>query len=109
MKKQTIATAEKRVIKAEITMSAKSQSPEAAQKKVWKAEIRDHAKAAAKIRKDFNGEERRLEREAAKANKARISAVAKAVKFKIARAKKEPRALALIDRRIAILNGRIGI
>lgn len=90
-------------------MPAKSKSPEAAQKKVWKAEIRAHQQAAAKVAKDFNAEERRLKKELSKAMKARIAAAMKLGKFQTDRAKKEPRALSAIERRIAILKGRLGV
>jgi hypothetical protein len=90
-------------------MSAKSTSPEAAQRKVWKAEIQDHRKALAKVCKDFDAEERRLGRELTKAMKARIDAAQKLDRYQQSRAKKEPRAVAAINRRIAILERRMGI
>jgi hypothetical protein len=90
-------------------MPAKSTSPEAAQRKVWKAEIRSIQNAGIKIIRDFNAEERRLEREVDKADKARNAAFSKLNKFKAGRNKKEARELSQIQRRIAILEGRIGI
>lgn len=90
-------------------MPSKTTSPEAAQRKVWKAEIRDHEKAASKVVRDFNAEELRLKREVSKTSKSHQTAMAKMLKFRGVRAKKEFRAVAAIERRIAILKGRMGI
>ena len=78
----------------------KSSSPEAEQKKLWRLEIRDHEKARRKVSQDFNAEHARLRKEAETANKKLSQFIAK-------RAKQEPKALADIDRRLGILNGRI--
>lgn len=81
-------------------MSVKSSSPEAAQKKLWKLEARDLEATRRRVLKDFDREQRRLRSEAEVANK-------KLTKFIAHRSKTEPKALAEIDRRLGILNGRI--
>lgn len=90
-------------------MTPKTKSPEAAQKKVWKAEIRDHQKAAAKVIKDFDAEERRLHSETKKAYRTYRALEVKLSKFRRGREIKQPRSLAAIERRIGILKGRLGI
>ncbi len=81
-------------------MPSKSTSPEAAQKKLWKIEASDLRKVRRKISKDFDAEQNRLRQESATANK-------KLTQFIVKRAKSEPKALADVDRRLGILNGRI--
>lgn len=83
-------------------MSAKSKSPEAAQKRAWKAERKDLIRAYSKIHSD--------------AKKARIAAVKKLRAAEreyasdVARIGREvPKATDKIERRIAILDGRIGV
>ncbi len=90
-------------------MPAKSTSPEAAQKKVWLAELRDHKKAAAKVTKDFNAEDRRLAREVSKHRKALRTAINQISKYRKFRPAKESRATRSIETRCAFLRGRLGI
>jgi len=90
-------------------MPRPSPSPEAAQKKVWKAELRTHEKAASKVAKDFNAEDRRLQREVTKARKILHALSTKALKFRASRPTKEGRVRRSIDSRIATLRGRLGI
>ena len=90
-------------------MPAKTSSPEAAQKKLWKVELRTHEKAASKVVKDFNAEDRRLLREVAKIRKSLHVATSKSLKFRAARPTKEGRATRSIESRIATLRGRLGI
>lgn len=80
----------------------KSSSPEAAQKKLWNAEIRDHEKARRKIRSDLRNEQKRLIKSAEAAHKA-------VMKFQDRTEKQLPKLEANLDKRIAILKGRIGI
>lgn len=79
-------------------MPAKSKSPEAAQKKVWKAELRDHKRGIAKIKKDHAIEKKRILREISMLELKRHR-MAKIVE----------RELANTVRRIAILEGRLGV
>jgi hypothetical protein len=80
-------------------MPSKSASPEAAH----------HQKAASKVVKDFNAEERRLSKEVVKADKAAGNAYSKLNKFRRARTAKQNRAVSAIESRIAILRGRLGL
>ncbi len=82
-------------------MPRKSTSPEAAQKQVWKAELKDLTRNRKKILGD--------------GHKARIAAVARLriaereYSNAVAKIDREvPKATKSIDRRIAILEGRIG-
>lgn len=82
-------------------MPAKT-SPEAAQKKVWKAELTSIARNRKKILADASKAEKQATKD--------FAAAGRKYKSAIARIKREvPKALKDIDRRIAILEGRIGI
>jgi hypothetical protein len=83
-------------------MPAKSTSPEAAQNKQRKAEIREMEKRRSKIRRDFREEQKRLIAACNSANKALD-------RFMVRVEKQLPKEEAGIDRRIAILKGRIGL
>jgi len=89
-------------------MPAKKQtSPEAEQKKLWKIEARDLTRARAKVARDCKAEFRRslaasdhAAKEARAAHKRHLKRVERLFKT-------EARAIADIDRRLGILNGRI--
>ena len=83
-------------------MPAKNTSPEAAQRKLWTAEIKTHEKAARKVKADFQQEQNRLIAKSSAADKA-------CKKFMIRAEKQLPKQLDSIDRRIAILKGRLGL
>lgn len=85
----------------------KQTSPEAEQKKLWRLEARDLTRARAKVAREFKAEFRRsLATSDAAAKTAR--AVHKQHLKRVERLfKAEARALADIDRRLGILNGRI--
>lgn len=83
-------------------MPAKSLSPEAAQQRVWKAEVKDLQKRRRKVDRDFKRELTRL-------RKAELAALRARVKYELRVDRLRPRAINDIDRRIGILNGRIGI
>lgn len=83
-------------------MPAKNTSPEAAQRKLWAAEIKTHEKAARKVKADFQQEHKRLA--------SNFHAAVKACeKFVIRTEKQLPKQLDSIERRIAILKGRLGL
>ena len=83
-------------------MPAKSKSPEAAQKKVWKAELKTLSRNRGKILSDAAKAERTATKE--------FAAAGRKYKAAIDRIKREvPKATKSIDRRIAILEGRIGV
>lgn len=82
-------------------MSAKSKSPEAAQQKLWKAELKTLAANRRKVAKDFD-------QQLKAAIKLVDDAMAKLTRLEARVAKAKPAALRNIDRRIAILNGRLG-
>jgi len=83
-------------------MSAKTTSPEAAQRKVWKAELKSMTRARKKVLTDSQ--------KAAVQNHKEWVAAQKKYKKSLDRITREvPKALQSIDRRIAILEGRIGI
>lgn len=90
-------------------MPAKSSSPEAAQKRVWKAELRTHQKNRQSMLRDFKKAHRLSEKECAQAIRSAQIAKAKHRKDLIRLGKSEARETAAIDKRIAILKGRIGI
>lgn len=78
------------------------QSYDAAQAKVWRAERMDLLKAAKKVMADFHAENRRLIKAMRDAEKAHT-------KFHRQARPKMDRACAAIDRRIGILNGKLGL
>lgn len=83
-------------------MPAKTLSPEAALNKDRKAQIRDLESRRRVIRKQFRDEQNRLIRNCDAANKALD-------RFMVRVEKTLPKEEAEIDRRIAILKGRVGI
>ena len=83
-------------------MPSKSPSPEAAQRKIWAAEIKTHEKAARKVQADFRKENNRLIGIA-------VAAQFTVEKFQRRTEKQLPKQLQSIDRRIAILKGRLGL
>lgn len=90
-------------------MTRKTKSPEAAQKKVWKAELKQIDALRSKVRRDIRAERRRSQKETEQAERAVITARNKHMKLCERLVKTEARELANIERRIAILKGRIGI
>ncbi len=83
-------------------MPAKSTSHEAAMRKVWKAEIKTLDSSRHKVTRDFNAARGKLV-------KAAQAAAKKLTAFDKRAAKQQPRALANIDRRVGILNGKLGL
>lgn len=83
-------------------MPAKSSSHEAAMQKVWKAEIKSLDSNRRKVTRDFNAARGKLV-------KASQAAAKKLSAFDKRAAKQQPRALSNIDRRVAILNGKLGL
>ncbi len=97
-------------------MPAKSKSPEAAQHKLWKAELKDLKANRHKVVKNFTAlhfaackEVRQAELAVAKAKKALDAAAVKRGRLMTKNEKAENAALRNFDRRIAILNGRLGL
>lgn len=82
-------------------MPAKSSSPEAAQNKLRRLEIRKLEQQRRKVRADFRNEQKRLIAACESANKALN-------RFMVRVEKQLPKEEADIDRRIDILNGRLG-
>ncbi len=83
-------------------MPAKSVSPQAAQIRLWKGDVKELQKRRRKIEREFKSEWSRL-------YKLHLAANAALKKYEKRTDKLRPRALSDIDRRIAILSGRIGI
>lgn len=83
-------------------MPAKSSSPEAAQNKLRKIEIRTLEQQRRKVRSDFRNEQKRLIAACESANKALN-------RFMVRCEKQLPKEEAAIDRRIGIVQGRMGI
>lgn len=90
-------------------MPAKSTSPEAAQQKVWKAELKTLEAQRRSATKGFDQELKAAQRESAAASKAARVAEAKMARLVERQAKARPAAYRTIDRRIAILRGRLGL
>ena len=89
-------------------MPAKKQtSPEAEQKKLWQLEARDLTRARKKVVSDCKAEFRRSQKEVDSIAKASRSAQCKHLRLADRLFKSEARAIAEIDRRLGILNGRI--
>lgn len=89
-------------------MPAKKQtSPEAEQKKLWQLEARDLTRARAKVAREFKAEFRRSLATSDAAAKASRAAHNRHLKLAARLFKSEARAIADIDRRLGILNGRI--
>jgi hypothetical protein len=83
-------------------MSSKTTSPESAQRKVWMAELKTMTRARKKVLADSS--------KAARQNSKEWAAARNKFHKTIGRINREvPKAIASIDRRIAILEGRIGI
>jgi hypothetical protein len=90
-------------------MPAKSKSPEAAQRKVWKAELKSLEANRRKVAKDFVSARKEAQAAVIMARKSLNAANASAARLHARHLKLEPAALRNIDRRIAILNGRLGV
>lgn len=71
-------------------------------RKVWKAEIKIIDSTRRKVTRDFNAARGKLV-------KAAQAAAKKLTAFDKRAAKQQPRALSIFDRRIGILNGKLGI
>lgn len=83
-------------------MPAKSTSPEAAQRKVWKAERNALGRAYSKVLQDAN--------KAQSAATKKFMAAKREYEKAIKRIDREvPKATGKIERRIAILDGRLGV
>ena len=82
-------------------MTKKSSSPEAAQKSVWKAEMKTLRRNYRKILSDALKAQKIAAQEARSAQR-KYAAIMKRIDTQV------PRATATIERRIAILEGRIG-
>ena len=89
-------------------MPSKPTSPEAAQRKTWQSEIRSLEKSARKIAGDFAKARTAALRPVIDARKALTAAERKATREIDRLHKREPAALKAVDRRIAILRGRLG-
>lgn len=81
-------------------MATKTTSPEAEQKKLWKLEIKQLESNRRKVHRDHETARAKLEKAIVEARK-QLGAFDKRAN------KSVPRALADIDRRLGILNGRI--
>jgi hypothetical protein len=97
-------------------MPAKSKSPEAAQRKVWKAELKTLESNRRKVLRDFTAahfaETKKVQEQVRivqRAQKELDAAIAKRTRLMAKNEKSEKSALRTIDRRIAILRGRIGL
>jgi hypothetical protein len=90
-------------------MPAKSKSPEAAQRKVWKAELKTLEANRRKVAKDALNERKKAQLTVQEAMKALNTAKFAAERIHAKVLKKEGDAVKNIDRRIAILRGRIGL
>jgi hypothetical protein len=83
-------------------MYSKSKSPDAAQRKVWKAELKQLDAAGRKIAGDFLREQKRINAELKKAEKAFAD-------FNRKSGKRYTAARSKIDSRLAVLRGRLGL
>jgi len=82
--------------------TSKSKTPEAAQKKVWKAERKALVRAYGKILNDAN--------KAMKAASKKLKAAQREYEREMRRIDRDvPKATDKIERRIAILDGRLGV
>lgn len=88
-------------------MPSKSKSPEAAQRKLWRAEIKQQEAAARKVNRDFDAEQRALQKQIKAAEKLLSQANRKYAAFVTRRSKVVPKTLREIETRIAVLRGRI--
>ena len=83
-------------------MPAKSLSPEAAQKRVWKQEMKTLGRNYRKILSDALKSRKAAARDVRTAQR-KYAAIVKRIDTQV------PRATAAIERRVAILEGRIGV
>ena len=83
-------------------MTKKSSSPEAAQKRVWKAEMKTLGRNYRKILSDAL-KAQKIAAQEVRAAQRKYAAVMKRIDTQV------PRATAAIERRVAILEGRIGV
>jgi len=90
-------------------MPAKSTSPEAAQHKIWKAELKSLEANRRKVSKDADIERKKARLEVQAAMKALNTAKFRAQRIEAKILKAETAGVKAIDRRIAILRGRLGL
>lgn len=90
-------------------MPAKSTSPEAAQRKVWLAELKTLETNRRKVTKDADAARRAARLEVQAAMKALNTARFKSQRIDAKILKAESAGVKAIDRRMAILRGRLGL
>lgn len=90
-------------------MPAKSKSPEAAQRKVWKAEIKTLEANRRKVEKDYRVEIKKSLTAIRLTKKAHTDSQEALSRLVARQEKMQPRVYGPIDRRIALLKGRLGL